>query len=216
LLTVAKQSFYAGYPVMLIFVSVTGLTAAKSALSLPHTNVKLPARELLPCVSDFCLDEWQEIWDCCEGNKLRSIYPTVGILKHSKNMPRYESVLLNRLLIGHSRLTHSCLLCGDPPPTCQSCGIPLTVPQGSILSVTLFCLKINSIIKAVCPDVNCFLYINDFVICYPSKHIHIIERHLHRCLNKLQEWADTNGFKFSTTKTVCLNFCCLRKLHPDS
>ena len=37
----------------------------------------------------FCLDEWQEIWDCCEGNKLHSIYPTVGILKHSKNMSRY-------------------------------------------------------------------------------------------------------------------------------
>jgi len=36
-------------------------TAAKSALSLPITNTKLPARELLPCVFDFCLDEWQEI-----------------------------------------------------------------------------------------------------------------------------------------------------------
>jgi len=47
--------------------------------------------------------------------------------KHGKNMSRYDSVLLNRLQIGHSRLTHSYLLCGDAPPTCQSCGIPLTV-----------------------------------------------------------------------------------------
>ena len=46
---------------------------------------------------------------------------------HSKDMFRYGSVLLNRLRIGHSRLTHSYLLCGDAPPTCQSCGIPLTV-----------------------------------------------------------------------------------------
>ena len=69
-------------------------TAAKSALSLPVTNMKLPVRELLPCVSNFCLDEWQEIWDCCGGNKLHSIYPTVGIVKHSKNMSRYDSVLL--------------------------------------------------------------------------------------------------------------------------
>ena len=82
-------------------------TAAKSALSLPITNIKLPARELLPCVSHLCLAEWQDIWDCCEGNKLHSIYPTVGILKHSKNMSHYDSVLLNRLLIGHSRLTHT-------------------------------------------------------------------------------------------------------------
>jgi len=48
-------------------------TAAKSALSLPITNMKLPACELIPYVSKFCLDEWQDIWDCCEGNKLHSI-----------------------------------------------------------------------------------------------------------------------------------------------
>jgi len=102
-------------------------SAAKSALSLPITNMKLPVRELLPCVSNFCLAEWQDIWDYCEDNKLHSIYPTVGILKHSKNSSRYDSVLFNRLRIGHSRLTHSYLLCGDDHPTCQSCGIPLTV-----------------------------------------------------------------------------------------
>ena len=38
---------------------------------------------------------------------------------------------------------------------------------------------------------------------------------LQRCLNKLQEWADTNGFKFSTSKTVCVHFCHLRKFHSD-
>ena len=91
----------------------------------------------------------------------------------------------------------------------------ITVPQGSILSVTLFCLKIKSIVKAHCPGVDFSLYVDDFLICYRSKHIHIIERHLQRCLNNLQEWADTNGFKFSTTKTVCVHFCRLRKLHCD-
>ena len=50
-----------------------------------------------------------------------SIYPTVGIVKHSKNIFRYDSVLLNRLRtqqstdseLGHSCLTHSYLLSGD-------------------------------------------------------------------------------------------------------
>ena len=42
-------------------------------------------------------------------------------------MSSYELVLLNRLRSGHSRRTHSVLLCSDAPPTCQSCGIPLTV-----------------------------------------------------------------------------------------
>ena len=85
------------------------------------------------------------------------------------------------------------------------------VPQGSLLSVTLFALKINSI----SPGVECSLYVDDFLICYRSKYVHIIERHLQRCLNKLQDWADTNGFKFSESKTVCVHLCRLRKEHSD-
>ena len=91
------------------------------------TNMKLPAGELFPQVSKFCLNEWQEIWDCCEGNKLHFIYPTVGFVEHSKNISYYDSALINRLRIGHSRLTHSHTLFGDDPPTCQSCGLPVSV-----------------------------------------------------------------------------------------
>jgi len=42
-------------------------------------------------------------------------------------MSRYDSVLVNRLRIGHCRLTHSHVLCGDDPPICESCGLLLTV-----------------------------------------------------------------------------------------
>ena len=53
------------------------------------------------------------------------------------------------------------------------------------------------------------------MICYRSKFIRTIERHLQRSLCKLQDWIDSNGFKFSQTKTVCVHFCRLRKPHPD-
>jgi len=33
-------------------------TGAKAALCLPVTSMKLPALELKPCTSRFCLDEW--------------------------------------------------------------------------------------------------------------------------------------------------------------
>ena len=59
------------------------------------------------------------------------------------------------------------------------------------------------------------LYVNDFLLCYRSKHIHIIERRLQQCLNKLPDWADTNGFNFFPSKTVCIHFCKLRKPHPE-
>jgi len=35
-------------------------TAAKSALSLPIANMKLPAYELIPELSKFCFYEWQD------------------------------------------------------------------------------------------------------------------------------------------------------------
>ena len=45
--------------------------------------------------------------------------------------------------------------------------------------------------------------------------MHTIERQLQLCLNKIQTWADNNGFKFSQTKTVCVHFCNQRKIHLD-
>ena len=89
------------------------------------------------------------------------------------------------------------------------------VPQGSILSVTLFSVKINNIVKSVCPGVECFLYVDDFCICYRSKHMHTIERQLQQVLNNLSIWSSENGFKFSKTKTKCMHFCQSRKLHLD-
>ena len=80
------------------------------------------------------------------------------------------------------------------------------VPQGSILSVTLFSIKINVIVKALNPGVDCSLYVDDFLICYRSKHVHTIERQLQQCLNKIQKWALENGFKLSKTKiNICIS-----------
>ena len=53
---------------------------AKSTLSLTITNVRFPAYDLAPHVSKFCLKEWQDIWDACQGNKLYAIYPNVQLL----------------------------------------------------------------------------------------------------------------------------------------
>ena len=89
------------------------------------------------------------------------------------------------------------------------------VPQGCILSVTLFSVKINSIVKAICPGVDCSLYVDDFVICFRSRNMNIIERQLQQCLNKVQTWSDENGFKFSKSKTKCMHLCNLRGVHPD-
>jgi len=44
--------------------------AAKSALSLPVTRMKLPATGMYPRITKLIFDEWQEVWNCCAGHKL--------------------------------------------------------------------------------------------------------------------------------------------------
>ena len=51
-----------------------------------------------------------------------------------------------------------------------------------------------------------FLYVDDFVICFRSKFIHIAERKLQLVLNKLTTWADCYDFKFSKDKTCVAHF----------
>ena len=94
-------------------------------------------------------------------------------------------------------------------------GQEMGVPQGSILSVTLFILKINSIADLIPASFEKSHFVDDFSITCSSRNIASIERQLQLCLNKVEKWADENGFKFSKTKTVCIHFCNKRKLHPD-
>ena len=89
------------------------------------------------------------------------------------------------------------------------------VPQGSILSTTLFNIKINNIVNCLDPKTEGSLYVDDFCICYRSKSMRTVERHLQQCLNKIENWALYNGFKFSKSKTQCVHFSQLRKLHDN-
>ena len=102
-------------------------TAAKSALSLPVTRMKRSATDMYPRTNKLIFDEWQEVWNCCAGNKLHVIRLTVGDYKQKTCLSCRDSVLLNRLHIGHTRLTHSFLLSGDDLPECGTSQCPLTV-----------------------------------------------------------------------------------------
>ena len=42
----------------------------------------------------------------------------------------------------------------------------MDVPYGSILSVTLFSIKVNSIVNGLTSDTNGSMYVNDFLICF--------------------------------------------------
>ena len=108
-------------------VDVAATSAGDGRFLAGAVALPLPTNVDFPYSLTHCLREWQEIWSNCVNNKLFAIYQTVGSVVHNKGLSRHESVIINRLRIGHTRLTHSHLLSGDDQPTCSSCGHPLTV-----------------------------------------------------------------------------------------
>ena len=55
------------------------------------------------------------------------------------------------------------------------------VPQGSILSVTLFSFKINSLAKILSEDVQGSLFVDYFLMSYRVKNTRTCERQLQCC-----------------------------------
>jgi len=61
---------------------------AKAALSLPISPFKVSAMDFLPRAKLLMRKEWQEIWNCCDGNKLHAINPTMGVTKQNDSLSR--------------------------------------------------------------------------------------------------------------------------------
>ena len=89
------------------------------------------------------------------------------------------------------------------------------IPQGSVLSVTLFGIAINGIINILPKDVLSTLYADDLSISFAASKMAVAERRLQLAIDKIHEWASYRGFRFSVAKTVVVHFCKNRGLHPD-
>ena len=81
------------------------------------------------------------------------------------------------------------------------------VPQGSILSVILFSLKINNIVKSVLKGLEASLFVDDFAFCIRAKLLPHAQRLMQLYVNRVQDWVSKNCFKFSRSKTICMQFC---------
>ena len=68
----------------------------------------------------------QFFWDQQVQSKLHAVHPELGLWLHSSERRR-DKLILCRLRIGHTHLTHRHLLVGDPPPVCVSCQERLSV-----------------------------------------------------------------------------------------
>lgn len=84
------------------------------------------------------------------------------------------------------------------------------VPQGSVLSPTLFNIAINDIIQKIEAPVHSTLFADDLAIFVKCKNANSGETILQETVNKISTWSQQNGFRFSTDKTKAVHFCRVR------
>ena len=78
--------------------------AAKKPLQIDMCKSKIPYTDLKPTIKKFISDKWQKSWDNQTQNKLHEIQEAIGYRRE---------VILARLRIGHTHITHSHLLKGE-------------------------------------------------------------------------------------------------------
>ena len=104
--------------------------AAKSALKSPNLNIKLPAKDLITEIKYIINKKWQNQWNGEPiSNKLKQIKDSVSLWESSNQNNRRVEVILTRLRIGHTRLTHGWLMSTphEDIPECTNCNCILTV-----------------------------------------------------------------------------------------
>ena len=88
------------------------------------------------------------------------------------------------------------------------------VPQGSVLSCTLFSIAISGILNATRNNINAILYVDDLLIYTQGNYRPSMERRIQTAINSINHWATTHGFTFSAPKTNCIYFHQKRKWQP--
>ena len=99
--------------------------AAKEAIAKEPTQATIPPRDYTANIKRSIIEKWQRIWDGTnDENKLKKIKQEVKEWSTSNNESRETEVVMTRLRIGHTHLTHGHLMTTphDPPATCERCG----------------------------------------------------------------------------------------------
>ena len=130
--------FSVGYIVIGILGNEIADQQAKIYLSFEPTSLNIPFSNFKPSINKYVLDQWQTPWKNSIGNQLFEIKPTIGEHQSVVRNIRKDEVVLARLCLCHTRVTHSYLLQGEEHPQCVGCDAPITVRH--------FFLELKSII----------------------------------------------------------------------
>lgn len=88
------------------------------------------------------------------------------------------------------------------------------VPQGSVLSVSLFLIAMNSLFSITPRNVQIFLYADDITIIATGKRVGFLRRRLQKAVTAVEKWANSIGFQMSPTKSNTMH-CCKLPRHKN-
>lgn len=80
------------------------------------------------------------------------------------------------------------------------------VPQGSVLSTTLFLIAVNNIVSTLPPGVRSSLYVDDLAIYSSGSSLSVLRALLQSAVTAASTWATSHGFRFSSTKSFSILF----------
>ena len=80
------------------------------------------------------------------------------------------------------------------------------VPQWSILSVTLFAVKVNPLAAVIPNYINTSLFVDDLQISCSGNTVSEAKTNIQPVLDDIYRWATRNRFKLSATKANCILF----------
>ncbi|XP_031341008.1 uncharacterized protein LOC116169121 [Photinus pyralis] len=89
-------------------------------------------------INTTIFQKWYEDWENIQNNKLRKIQQTPTYWKPKVKLNRKQQVIISRLRLGHTKLTHKHIYEKTPPPNCDVCDIPLSVEH-----ILCECTKFN-------------------------------------------------------------------------
>ena len=100
---------------------------AKEPITHKIYEIKVPFSEFKPHIYKYVNSLFQTKWSNCDTNKLHEIKDTFHPTLQMYSNDRKEDVILTRLRIGHTRLSHKHYLVNEDQPECIPCDCPLTV-----------------------------------------------------------------------------------------
>ncbi|KAK3878758.1 hypothetical protein Pcinc_016570 [Petrolisthes cinctipes] len=68
------------------------------------------------------------------------------------------------------------------------------VPQGSVLSVTLFALAINAIASSLPDGIANSMYVDDLAVWFVASRMSMVERRMQLALDRVSRWIGSHGF----------------------